>query len=49
MLKFRIHYNGRYSDEIIIEGETVEEVREFVYQECEKRNWDTGDCWSEKL
>ena len=49
MLKFMIYYNGKYSDQIVIEGETLKEVRENVYMECEKRNWDTCDCWSEEL
>jgi hypothetical protein len=48
-LKFRINYNGRYSDEIIIEAETIEEIKQIAFEECEKRNWNTSDCWSERI
>ncbi len=45
-MKFRIH-NGDYEDSIIIEGETIEEIREKAHKETSKRNW--KDCWSEEL
>ena len=50
ILEYKIHYdNNDYQDEIIITGNTIEEVREKANKECEKRNWNTEMCWSEKL
>ena len=49
MLKYKIHYNGDYEDELIITGETIEEVKEIAFAECAKRNWNVGSCWSEKI
>ena len=40
MLKFTIHYNGKYEDSILITGETIEEIREQALSECNKRGWD---------
>lgn len=48
-MKFKIHYSGSYEDEIIIEGETLKEVREIALAECNKRGWKERDCWSEQL
>lgn len=46
---FKIHYNGSYEDEIIIKGESIEEIKETAFNECEKRGWETNSCWSERL
>lgn len=48
-MTFKIHYNGDYFDEVIVHGESVEEVRQLALAECEKRGWDTQRCWSERL
>lgn len=46
---FKIYYNGKYEDDIVIEGDTIEEVKEIAFHECEKRGWESKDCWSERL
>lgn len=46
-MKFRIYYNDE--DELIIEGETIEEIREIAFAECERRGWERNKCWSEKI
>ena len=48
-MKFRIHYNGEYEDSIVIEGNTIKELREKAFAEEEKRGWNRGDCWSEQI
>jgi len=48
-MKFKIHYDGECSDELIIEGETIEEIKENAYDECARRGWKPEDCWSERL
>lgn len=49
-MKFKIHYNGRdYQDELVIEEDTIEEIREKAFQECDKRGWDRRRCWSENI
>lgn len=48
-MKFKIHYDGAYSDELVIEGDTIEEIKEQAYAESNKRGWETRNCWSEKL
>lgn len=45
-MKFRIH-NGEYEDDIVIEGGTIEEIKELAKRETEKRGW--KDCWSEEI
>lgn len=44
---FKINYDGKYEDSFVIEGSTVEEIREKVFEETAKRCWDNDDCWSE--
>ena len=46
---FKIHYNGKYEDSLIVEGETIEELREIVKAETSRRGWDDKDCWSEEV
>lgn len=48
-MKFRINYNGSYTDSLIVEGDSIEELRAIVKQETSSRGWDDSDCWSEKL
>ena len=48
-MKFEIWYNGKYEDNIIIEGDTIEEIREQAFVETEKRGWDKKDCHSERI
>lgn len=48
-MKLKVYYDGRYQDQFIIEGEDIEKIREIIYSECARRNWDTDDCWSETL
>ncbi len=47
-MKFKINYNGKYEDSLIIEKDTIEEIKESALAECEKRGWATEDCWSER-
>jgi hypothetical protein len=46
-MKFKIH-NG-FEDWLIIEGDTVEEVREKAYVETNYRGWKEEDLWSEEI
>jgi hypothetical protein len=48
-MKFKIHYDGRYSDELIIEEDTIEEVIDNAKRECNARNWEEDNCWSEEM
>lgn len=50
-MKIRINYcpeNIEENDSIIIEGKTIEEIRNKAKQEGKKRGWRPKDCWSEK-
>lgn len=47
-MRFKI-CNKKYDDYIIIEGETIDEVREKADLETEKRFWDIKDMYSEKI
>lgn len=46
---FKINYQGLYSDYVIIEGETIEEIQEKAKQEMAYRGWEEENCWSENL
>ena len=48
-MKFKIHYDGEYKDSLIVEGETISEVREKAFTEGYKRGWDKSKCWSEQI
>lgn len=48
-MKFKIHYNGRCEDWLIIEEDTIEEVIESAKRECDARNWEKDNCWSEEI
>ena len=45
----KIIYNGEYRDQLIIEGETIEEIKEKTFAEVDKRGWERGKCWSRKI
>ena len=47
-MKYKIHFN---EDSFVIEGDTIEEIREKAYEELSKRNIDVTKitCWSEAL
>lgn len=48
MLRFKVHYTiGDFEDEILIEGETIEEVRETTTNQLNMRN--ATYEWSEEL
>lgn len=46
---YKINYEGDYTDYFIVEGETIEEIREKTKTECQARGWNENDCWSEDL
>lgn len=48
-MRFKINYNGKYEDSLIIEGDSMEEIRETARCELTKRNWSSKDCWSERM
>lgn len=48
-MKYRINYDGKYEDSLIIEEDTIEEIRETTLHEVKIRGWDEEDCWSERL
>ena len=46
-MKFIIHNgDGEYEDSLVIEGDSIEEIRAIAERETEKRGW--KDCWSEE-
>ena len=47
-MKFRIH-NRKYEDSLVVEGDTIEEVRKKAFYEEERRGWKREDCWSEEV
>ena len=48
-MTFKINYNGDYTDSIIVSGDTIEDIREVVFAECDKRGWDQSNCYSEEI
>lgn len=48
-MTFKIYYNGNYEDDIVVEGETIEEIKENTFVECARRGWEHTNCWSEKV
>ena len=48
-LVFKIKYDGRYKDDIVVSGETMKEIGEKTLKELKKRNWKHEDCTSEQL
>ena len=48
-MKVKIIYSGEYEDSIILENESIEELRKDVEIECKKRNWNTDYCHSEVI
>lgn len=47
-MKFKIT-NSKIEDSLIVEADTIEEVRGLAIAECAKRNWDSEDCFSEEI
>ena len=45
-MKFRIHYED---DNIVIEGDSIENIQKIAIEEAKKRNWNIDKCWSEIL
>ena len=45
-MKFRIH-DGITDDTIVIEADTMKELKAIAKRETEKRGW--KNCWSEEL
>lgn len=41
--------NDKYKDDIIVSGETIDEVGENTRKELKKRNWKREDCLSQQL
>ena len=48
-MQYRIHYDGRYQDSLVIQADTIEEIREKAHAQCAHRGWNEDDCWSERL
>jgi hypothetical protein len=46
-MKFKI--NCGFGDSIIIEAETIEEIRTLAKDAATRRGWDEADMWSEPL
>ena len=46
MLRFKIH-DGVTDDSIVLEAETIEELRAAAKYETERRGW--KNCWSEEM
>lgn len=45
-MKFIIHCN---EDELVIEGDTLDEIKKIAYAETAHRGWKESDCWSERI
>lgn len=50
-MKYKIHYEKNdIEDSIILEADTIDEIRKLANEECQiKRGWNFNNCWSEKL
>jgi len=46
---YKIYYDGKYEDNIQIEAETIEELREIAKRECDYRGWEEDNCSSCKI
>ena len=44
-----IHYSGVYEDHFIVEADSIEELRELVFTEVNRRGWEFEKCWSEVI
>ena len=44
-----IHYSGAYEDRIIVEADSIEELRELAFAEVNRRGWEFERCWSEVI
>lgn len=48
-MKFKIHYNGFYEDEIVVSGDTIEEVQKQAMDKVNELGWEIDRCWSERV
>ena len=49
-MKFRIHFAiGDTRDSVVLEAETIEEIRDLANAELERRKVKPDDAWSEEL
>ena len=48
-MKAVIHYSGAYEDRIIVEADSIEELRELAFAEVNRRGWEFERCWSEVI
>ncbi len=51
-MKYKIYYHGiddNVTDSLIVEGETIEEVRKKAFAEANKRGWHSDDWYSVRL
>ena len=46
-MRVTIHYNGDYEDKMILEADTLEELKEIALHETDLRGWERNRCWSE--
>lgn len=45
-MKAIIFYNGRYTDELVVTADTLEELREKAISEAQSRGWEEEYCCS---
>ena len=46
-MKAIIHYSGIYEDELTVEADTFEELKQTALAESRRRGWADEDCWGE--
>ena len=44
-MKAVIHYSGVCEDRIIVEADSIEELRELAFAEANRRGWEFERCW----
>ena len=48
-MKAIIHYDGDYRDELVVEADDFEKLKEAALHETDLRGWENNKCWSEVL
>ena len=48
-MEFKINYDGNYYDSFLVSGNTINEIKEIVKSELEKRDWKPNHCTSEQI
>jgi len=49
-MRFKIHYDdGIEEDNIIVSGDTIEDIKAKGAVELRRRGWSEDDCWSEEI